>query len=209
MKLDQRFSSSSSMTSQFVDNCIYDALRDGYFRLMTHCLIHFQSTRTSLVAKSANSDEADWNLPNPNPYASVDESLPLDFSHRFGQTEVDKEVVKGFTTLLIPSIRIQSNALCKLHCMGSLVKHVVNYSCRADILARLIEVFSGNDRCGIFNKRDFFDPLGIADTGYNPLQEQQPHGNLHSYNEEKLIKSSSSKLGHQVISFLAGRKCLI
>jgi len=48
-------------------------------------------------------------------------------------------------------------------------------------LARLIEVFSGMDRCGIFTKETFSIPLGMPDTGYNSYEEQkQPHGTLPS-----------------------------
>jgi CubicO group peptidase (beta-lactamase class C family) len=64
------------------------------------------------------------------------------------------------------------------------------YSAAPDILARLIEVFSGMTAAEFLQKR-LFDPLGMPDTGYNLTEEQNSRmATLHSYNEEgKLIKA--------------------
>ncbi|WP_332913113.1 serine hydrolase [Algoriphagus boritolerans] len=111
------------------------------------------------------------------------------FSHGLGSTKVDEEVIRGLYYTQHKDIAARVSAYAKLPLYGHPGEQWY-YSASPDILARLIEVFSGQTVAEFLQKR-LFDPLGMKDTGYNLSEEQAKRMTvLHTYDDAgKLIKS--------------------
>lgn len=111
------------------------------------------------------------------------------FLHGIGSTKLDEEVREAIYMSNPKSLeeRVKSLAAQPL---ASHPGEKWNYSASPDILARLIEVFTGMSTAE-FLKARLFDPLGMKDTGYNLSAAQAPRMvKLHNFDDEgKLITS--------------------
>jgi CubicO group peptidase (beta-lactamase class C family) len=189
MKLDQIFFI-QSMTKPIVTTAFMMLYEEGYFQLNDPLSKYIPEYKDIMVAKDAKLGTAGGLEPTKSPILMHQlMSHTAGFSHGLGQTEVDKEVVQGIYYTAHPSIESRVNAYAKLPLYGQPGQQWY-YSAAPDILARLIEVFSGMTAAEFLQKR-LFDPLGMPDTGYNLTEEQNSRmATLHSYNEEgKLIKA--------------------
>jgi CubicO group peptidase (beta-lactamase class C family) len=189
MKLDQIFFI-QSMTKPIVTTAFMMLYEEGFFQLNDPLSKYIPEYKDIMVAKDAKLGTAGGLEPTKSPILMHQlMSHTAGFSHGLGQTEVDKEVVQGIYYTAHPSIESRVNAYAKLPLYGQPGQQWY-YSAAPDILARLIEVFSGMTAAEFLQKR-LFDPLGMPDTGYNLTEEQNSRmATLHSYNEEgKLIKA--------------------
>jgi len=92
------------------------------------------------------------------------------FLHGIGPTELDKEVMEAIYRSGPKTIEERVKKLASTP-LASHPGEKWNYSASPDILARLIEVFTGLSP-DQFLKTRLFDPLGMKDTGYNLSEEQ-------------------------------------
>jgi len=115
------------------------------------------------------------------------------FSHGLGGTKLDNEVAKALYYEPQENIESRVNTLASLPLIGHPGEQWY-YSASPDILALLIEHFSGmsvND----FLQTRIFEPLGMKDTGYNILKENQKRwGPVHNYNTEGKMTNSEQQL---------------
>ena len=92
------------------------------------------------------------------------------FLHGIGPTKLDEEVREAIYISNPKTIEERVRALASQP-LASHPGEKWNYSASPDILARLIEVFTGTSPAE-FLKTRLFDPLGMKDTGYNLTEEQ-------------------------------------
>lgn len=111
------------------------------------------------------------------------------FLHGIGGTELDKEVAQAIYMSGPKTIEERVKALAAQP-LASHPGQQWNYSASPDILARLIEVFSGLSP-DQFLKSRLFDPLGMKDTGYNLSETQKTRMvQLHNFNETGVLVKS-------------------
>ena len=91
------------------------------------------------------------------------------FSHGLGENEYDINLRKLLYEQQHATIQDRVNALTSYPLMGQPGKQW-NYSASPDVLALLIEHFSGQSAADFLQER-IFDPLGMNDTGYNVSDE--------------------------------------
>ncbi len=98
------------------------------------------------------------------------------FSHGLGENEYDQKLAEklygsfdGVVTVDHKNIEDRVNALLSYPLMGQPGEQW-NYSASPDVLALLIEHFSGMS-CAEFLQERIFGPLGMEDTGYNVADE--------------------------------------
>lgn len=105
------------------------------------------------------------------------------FVHGIGGTELDREVAQAIYMSQPKTIEERVKALAAQP-LASHPGEQWNYSASPDILARLIEVFTGMNPAD-FLKTRLFEPLGMKDTGYNLIDSQVPRMvSLHTYDQE-------------------------
>lgn len=108
------------------------------------------------------------------------------FLHGIGGTKLDEEVAKAIYMSNPKTIEERVKALATQP-LASQPGEKWNYSASPDILARLIEVFSGMSP-DQFLKTRLFDPLGMKDTGYNLTEGQKPRMvQLHGFDESGVL----------------------
>jgi CubicO group peptidase (beta-lactamase class C family) len=189
MKLDQIFFI-QSMTKPIITTAFMMLYEEGYFQLNDPLSKYIPEYEGIMVAKDAKLGTAGGLEPVKSPIRIHQlMSHTAGFSHGLGQSKVDKEVMEGIYYKPHGNIesRVKTYATLPLYGQPGEQWH---YSASPDILARLIEVFSGMSAAEFLQKR-LFDPLGMPDTGYNLTEEQSSRmATLHSYNEEgELIKA--------------------
>lgn len=111
------------------------------------------------------------------------------FLHGIGGTKLDEEVAKAIYMSGPKTIEERVKALASQP-LASHPGEKWNYSASPDILARLIEIFSGMSP-DQFLKTRLFDPLGMKDTGYNLTEAQKPRmAQLHNFNDSGVLVKS-------------------
>ncbi len=111
------------------------------------------------------------------------------FLHGIGGTKLDEEVAKAIYLSGPKTIEERVKALASMP-LASHPGEKWNYSASPDILARLIEVFSGMSP-DQFLKTRLFDPLGMKDTGYNLTDAQKPRMvQLHNFADSGVLVTS-------------------
>ena len=111
------------------------------------------------------------------------------FLHGIGPTKLDEEVREAIYISNPETIEERVKALASQP-LASHPGEKWNYSASPDVLARLIEVFTGMSPAE-FLKTRLFDPLGMKDTGYNLTKEQAKRmAQLHQLDDSgKLINA--------------------
>lgn len=111
------------------------------------------------------------------------------FLHGIGGTKLDEEIMEAIYISDPKTIEERVKALASQP-LASQPGEKWNYSASPDILARLIEVFTGKSPAE-FLKTRLFDPLGMKDTGYNLTDAQKSRMvQLHNLDESgALVKS--------------------
>ncbi|SFA97090.1 serine hydrolase domain-containing protein [Algoriphagus aquimarinus] len=187
MKLDQIFYI-QSMTKPIITTAFMMLYEEGYFLLNDPLSKYIPEFKDAMVAKDAKLGTAGGLEPVASPIRIHQlMSHTAGLSHGLGQSEVDKEVIKGiyYTAHADIESRVKTYAGLPLYAQPGERWY---YSAAPDILARLIEVFSGMTVEEFLQKR-LLDPLGMPDTRYNLNEEQASRmATLHSYDETgKLI----------------------
>jgi len=115
------------------------------------------------------------------------------FSHGLGSSELDKAVSKALYFEPQESIETRVNTLASLPLMSQPGEQWY-YSASPDVLALLIEKFSGMNAAEFLQKR-IFDPLGMNDTGYNIAKENHDRWvPVHNFNKEGKMVNSEQQL---------------
>ena len=110
------------------------------------------------------------------------------FSHGLGQNDYDQKLTKLLYETPHKTIRDRVDALTSYPLMGHPGEQW-NYSASPDVLALLIEHFSGQT-VDEFLKERIFDPLGMDDTGYNVHTDKMDRVvGLHQMNGEGVLES--------------------
>ena len=111
------------------------------------------------------------------------------FLHGIGPTKLDEEVREAIYVSDPKTIEERVKALASQP-LASHPGEKWNYSASPDILARLIEVFTGMSPAE-FLKIRLFDPLGMKDTGYNLTDAQKPRMvQLHNFDDSGVLVKS-------------------
>ncbi len=111
------------------------------------------------------------------------------FLHGIGPTKLDEEVREAIYISDPKTIEERVKALAAQP-LASHPGEMWNYSASPDILARLIEVFTGMSPAE-FLKTRLFDPLGMKDTGYNLTDAQKPRMvQLHNFDDSGALATS-------------------
>jgi len=189
MNLDQIFYI-QSMTKPIVTVAFMMLYEEGYFLLNDPLSKYIPEFKDIMVAKDPKLGTAGGLEPVKSPIRIHQlMSHTAGFSHGLGQSKVDEEVMQGIYYTQHKTIEERVKAYAKLPLISQPGERWY-YSAAPDILARLVEIFSGQT-VEEFLKERLFNPLGMKDTGYNLNEEQQARmATLHSYDKEgKLIKA--------------------
>lgn len=179
-----------SMTKPIISTAFMMLYEEGYFFLtdpISKYLIEFKDMKVIL-------DPAKGSVGGTEPAKSQITiaqvlSHTAGFLHGIGGTELDKEVAKAIYMSGPKSIEERVKALATQP-LASHPGQQWNYSASPDILARLIEVFSGMSPAE-FLKTRLFDPLGMKDTGYNLSETQKTRMvQVHNFNETGVLVKS-------------------
>lgn len=115
------------------------------------------------------------------------------FSHGLAGTELDNAIAKALYLEPQKNIESRVNTLASLPLVGHPGEQW-SYSASPDVLALLIEHFSGMTVADFLQQR-IFNPLGMKDTGYNISKENQKRwGPVHNYNKEGKMANSEQQL---------------
>lgn len=111
------------------------------------------------------------------------------FSHGLGGSKLDNETARALYFSPQESIKSRVDTLVNIPMIGQPGEQWY-YSASPDVLALLIEHFSGMNTAQFLERR-IFNPLGMADTGYNvPAAKQDRVVLVHNFNEDgKLVPS--------------------
>jgi CubicO group peptidase (beta-lactamase class C family) len=105
------------------------------------------------------------------------------FSHGLGGTRLDQDIARALYYQPHENIESRVNALTSMPLYGQPGEQWY-YSASPDVLALLIEKFSGKSP-DVFLQERVFDPLGMKDTGYNLTKKQQRRcAQVHYINDE-------------------------
>ncbi|MEP1257765.1 serine hydrolase domain-containing protein [Algoriphagus sp.] len=189
MKLDQIFYI-QSMTKAVITTAFMMLYEEGHFQLNDPLSKYIPEFKDAKVAKDPKLGTAGGLEPVKSPIRLHQlMSHTAGLSHGLGSTKVDEEVMQGIYYTPHKDIASRVSAYAQLPLISQPGEQWY-YSAAPDILARLVEIFSGQTAAEFLQDR-LFTPLGMKDTGYNLNEEQQTRMvTLHSYDKEgKLIKA--------------------
>lgn len=179
-----------SMTKPVITAAFMMLYEEGHFFLNDPLHKYLPEFKDAMVAKDPKLGTEGGLEPVKSPITLAQlMSHTAGLSHGLGNTKVDEEVYQGLYNTTHQDIASRVAAYAKL----PLYAHPGEqwyYSASPDILARLIEVFSGQTAAEFLQQR-LFDPLGMKDTGYNLTEEQTKRMTvLHAFDEDgKLIRA--------------------
>jgi CubicO group peptidase (beta-lactamase class C family) len=179
-----------SMTKPIITTAFMMLFEEGHFFLNDPLHKYLPEFKDAMVAKDPKLGSEGGLEPVKSPITLAQlMSHTAGFSHGLGSTKVDEEVIRGLYQTQHKDIASRVTAYAKLPLYGQPGEQWY-YSASPDILARLIEVFSGQTTAE-FLKQRLFEPLGMKDTGYNLSEEQAKRMTvLHSFDDAgKLIKA--------------------
>lgn len=179
-----------SMTKPIITTAFMMLYEEGHFFLNDPLHKYLPEFKDAMVAKDPKLGSEGGLEPVKSPITIAQlMSHTAGFSHGLGSTKVDEEVIRGIYQTRHNDIASRVAAYAKLPLYGQPGEQWY-YSASPDILARLIEIFSGQT-AEEFLKGRLFEPLGMKDTGYNLSEEQAKRMTvLHSFdNDGKLIKA--------------------
>ncbi|WP_223198113.1 serine hydrolase domain-containing protein [Maribacter arenosus] len=115
------------------------------------------------------------------------------FSHGLGGTALDNDISKALYQETHANLESRVNALARLPLIGQPGEQWY-YSASPDVLAMLIEKFSGKTVADFLQER-IFDPLEMKDTGYNiPIEKQMRWVPVHNFDREGNLITSERQL---------------
>ncbi|MFK7812157.1 MAG: serine hydrolase domain-containing protein [Maribacter sp.] len=183
-----------SMTKPIVTTAFMMLYEEGHFFLTDPVSKYLPQFKELKVAKDVNVG-LDGATEPANKEITIHQILThtAGFSHGLAGTELDNAIAKALYFEPQKNIESRVNTLASL----PLIAHPGekwSYSASPDILALLIEHFSGMNVAEFLQQR-IFDPLGMKDTGYNISKENQKRwGPVHNYNKEGKMVNSEQQL---------------
>ncbi len=179
-----------SMTKPIVSVAFMMLYEEGHFFLSDPVSKYLPQFKSLKVAKDVNAGLEGETEPT-NKEITIHHVLThtAGFSHGLGGTALDNAVSKALYFEPQKDIESRVNTLVGLPLVGHPGEQWY-YSASPDVLALLIEHFSGMNVADFLQQR-IFDPLEMKDTGYNIAKESQNRwGPVHNYNKEgKMVKS--------------------
>lgn len=125
------------------------------------------------------------------------------FSHGLGGAQLDQDVLKALYFEPQETVESRVNTLVSLPLVGQPGKQWY-YSASPDVLALLIEHFSGMTTTEFLQKR-IFDPLEMKDTGYNiPKGSQDRWVPVYNINKEGKLVISENQLPKDGVTVYGG-----
>ncbi|WP_111670398.1 serine hydrolase domain-containing protein [Algoriphagus litoralis] len=179
-----------SMTKPIITTAFMMLYEEGHFFLNDPLHKYLPEFKDAMVAKDPKLGSAGGLEPVKTPITIAQlMSHTAGFSHGLGSTKVDEEVIQGLYYAQHKDIAARVAAYAKLPLYGQPGEQWY-YSASPDILARLVEVFSGQTAAEFLQER-LLGPLGMKDTGYNLTDEQAKRMTiLHTYDDAgKLVKA--------------------
>jgi CubicO group peptidase (beta-lactamase class C family) len=179
-----------SMTKPVITAAFMMLYEEGHFFLNDPLHKYLPEFKDAMVAKDVKLGSVGGLEPVKSPITIAQlMSHTAGFSHGLGSSKVDEEVIRGLYQTQHKDIASRVAAYAKLPLYAQPGTQWY-YSASPDILARLIEVFSGQTTAEFLQQR-LFNPLGMKDTGYNLSEEQAKRMTvLHSFDDNgKLIKA--------------------
>lgn len=179
-----------SMTKPLVSVALMMLYEEGHFELDDEVTKYLPQFGDQEVAQFEGEDESGKMTTVPAENAITIKQL---FSHTAGKrhgimgSELDKVYLRKLYLMPHKTIEDRVDALAKapLQCEPGTEWH---YSATPDVLALLIEKFSGMT-CAEFLQTRLFDPLEMNDTGYNVPEEKKDRiMTVHGYDKEGKLK---------------------
>ena len=172
MQLDEIFYI-QSMTKPIVSVGLMMLYEEGYFELndpISKYFPEFKNMQVATFVDGEDSEEKKMELSQADKPITIAQCLShtAGFSHGLGYSEIDQMYLKTLYFQPHKTIKDRVMAMSKL----PLVTHPDNvwyYSAAPDVLALLIEHFTGKN-CSDFLEERLFGPLGMDDTGYNLVE---------------------------------------
>lgn len=189
MRTDQIFFI-QSMTKPIISTAFMMLYEEGYFFLNDPISKYLPEFKDMKVVKDPEIGSSSGLEPAKSRITIAQVlSHTAGFLHGIGPTKLDEEVREAIYMSEPKTIEERVKALAAQP-LASHPGEKWNYSASPDILARLIEVFTGKSPAE-FLKNRLFDPLGMKDTGYNLNEEQAKRmTQLHNLDDAgKLVNS--------------------
>lgn len=182
-----------SMTKPIVSTAFMMLYEEGYFQLSDPVSKYLPQFKNLKVAKDVNSPDGVSEALNKEVTIHHILTHTAGFSHGLGGTELDKAVSQALYFEPQESIETRVNTLVNLPLVSQPGEQWY-YSASPDVLALLIEKFSGLTAAEFLQRR-IFNPLGMKDTGYNIAEENQDRWvPVHNLNEAGKMVNSEEQL---------------
>ena len=192
-----------SMTKPIVSAVFMMLYEEGHFQLSDPVSKYLPQFKNLKVAKDLNAPDGATEPPNKEVTIHHVLTHTAGFSHGLGSTELDKAVSKALYFEPQESIETRVNTLVGLPLVGHPGEQWY-YSASPDVLALLIEKFSGMTTAEFLQQR-IFDPLEMEDTGYNIAKEKQDRWvPVHNYDQEGKMITSEQQLPKDGITVYGG-----
>ena len=187
METDQIFFI-QSMTKPVVSTAFMMLYEEGHFFLTDPIAKYLPEFKEMKVAVDPAKGSAGGTVPASSPITIAQVlSHTAGFSHGLSASKLDEEVRNSLYSSPHTNLESRVKALASLPLVGQPGKQWY-YSASPDILARLIEVISGQTLADFLEER-LFRPLGMKDTGYNLTNTQNPRMvMLHQKNESGVLE---------------------
>ncbi|NNK74797.1 MAG: beta-lactamase family protein [Maribacter sp.] len=183
-----------SMTKPIVTAAFMMLYEEGYFFLTDPVSKYLPQFKDLKVTKDANAGK-DGPTEPLNKEITIAHLLShtAGFSHGLGGTELDNDIAKALYFEPQEDIESRVNTLASLPLIGHPGEQWY-YSASPDVLALLIEKFSGKTVAEFLQER-IFDPLEMSDTGYNISKKNQKRWvPVHNLNKEGELINSEQQL---------------
>lgn len=183
-----------SMTKPIVTAAFMMLYEEGHFFLTDPVSDYLPQFKNVKVAKDVNAGQ-DGATVAANKEITIAHLLShtAGFSHGLGGTTLDNDIAKALYQETHSNLESRVNALTKLPLIGHPDEQWY-YSASPDVLALLIEKFSGKTVATFLQER-IFNPLQMNDTGYNiPKEKQHRWVPVHNTNKEGELITSERQL---------------
>ena len=183
-----------SMTKPIVTVAFMMLYEEGYFFLTDPVSKYLPQFKDLKVAKDVNEGK-EGATEAANKEITIHHLLThtAGFSHGLGGTKLDNDVVKALYFEPQENIESRVNTLVNLPMVGHPGEQWY-YSASPDVLALLIEHFTGMSAADFLQQR-IFDPLEMKDTGYNIAKKNQDRWvPVHNINKEGKLVNSEQQL---------------
>lgn len=183
-----------SMTKPIVTTAFMMLYEEGHFFLSDPVSKYLPQFKNLKVAKDVNTGLEGATEP-ANKEVTIHHILThtAGLSHGLAGTELDNAIAKAIYLEPQKDIESRVNTLAGLPLIGH-PGEKWSYSASPDVLALLIEHFSGMNVADFLQQR-IFDPLKMKHTGYNISKENQKKwGPVHNYNTEGKMTNSEQQL---------------